>query len=376
MLFAENNYKRKIKFFDLKYQNDLIMTKVREKFQDIITNASFVSGKYVKEFEYSYADYIGVKHCLAINNGTNALFLTLLAEGIGVGDEVIIPVNTFIATAEAVSLTGARPVFVDVDKKTYNIDPYKIKEKITRKTKAIIPVHLYGQCAEMDSILQIAKKYKLIIIEDACQAHGAEYKGRKAGSIGKCAVFSFYPSKNLGAWGEGGAIVTNDDTLAEKVRLMRNHGSRNKYYHELIGGNFRMSEFQGAVLLTKFKYLDKWNERRNKIAKLYLELLKGNKNIILPYVDNKNKHIWHLFVIRVKKREGFIKYLKENGVETMIHYPFPLHLTKAYKYLGYREKEFPIAERLAEEIVSLPMYPELKKEEVFYIVNVINQYYE
>jgi len=363
-----------IPFLNLKAQLPQIREEIERKFYDIIDNTAFVSGKYVKEFEESFSGYVDVRHCVAVNNGTSALQLALLANGIGFGDEVIVPVNTFIATAEAVSLIGARPVFVDIDERTYNINVAQLESKVSKKTKAIIPVHLYGQCADMDGILEIAKKHNLIIVEDACQAHDAEYKKRKAGSIGRCAAFSFYPGKNLGAWGEGGAVVTSDDDLAEKVRLIRDHGSRKKYFHDIIGGNFRMSEFQGAVLSTKIKYLEEWNKKRRKNAELYLKLLKDNKNILLPVEENFNKHVWYLFVIRVKERNSFIKYLNEQSVQTGIHYPVPLHLTDAYKYLGHKNGDFLVAEKVQKEIVSLPMYPELSKEEIDCVANIINKY--
>jgi len=363
-----------IKFLDLKAQYPLIKKEILEKLNDIIENTAFVSGKYVKDFEKSFADYLGVKNCIAVNNGTSALYLSLFANGLNSGDEVIVPVNTFIATAEAVSLLGARPIFVDINESNYNINPSEIEAKITQKTKAIIPVHLYGQCADMDPILKIAERHNLFVIEDACQAHGAEYKGRKAGSMGKCGAFSFYPGKNLGAWGEGGAIATNDDGLADKIRLIRDHGSRKKYYHEIVGGNFRMNEFQGAVLSTKIKYLEEWNESRRKNAKLYLELLNHNSGIIVPFVEEYNKPAWHLFVVRVQERDKFITYSNNKGIQTGIHYPFPLHLTDAFRHLGYKDGDFPIAEKVQREIVSLPMYPELESGQVKCAADVINKY--
>jgi len=364
---------KKIPFVDLNRILDDILPEIREKFKEIISNSRFIGSKYVKEFEEKFAEYLEVKHCIAVNSGTSALYLALKSINVEPGDEVIIPVNTFIATAEAVSLLGAKPVFVDIDEKTYNVDTTKIEKAITKKTKAIIPVHLYGQCADMDEVNQIAKKYKLWVIEDACQAHGAEYKNKKAGSLGNIAAFSFYPAKNLGAWGEGGAVVTNNNKVAEKIRLFRDHGSRQKYYHEIIGGNFRMEEIQGAVLSTKIKFLDKWNEIRRNAAKIYNELLKSSE-IITPYEASCNKHVYHLYIIRVKNRDKVREFLAQNGIGTGIHYPMPLHFQKAYKFLNISKGSFPVVERVADEILSLPMFPYIKKREVEYTVRVLKRY--
>jgi dTDP-4-amino-4,6-dideoxygalactose transaminase len=363
-----------IKFLDLKAGYPLYKEEVVQKFDEIIGNTAFVSGKYVAEFEAAFARFVGAKHCVAVNNGTSALYLSLLAHGIGKGDEVIIPANTFIATAEAVSLTGATPVFVDNDESTYTIDVNKLEEYITSCTRAIIPVHLYGSCAAMDEIKACALKHKLIVIEDACQAHGASYKNLKVGSIGDSAAFSFYPGKNLGAWGEGGAVTTSNDDIAQRLRLLRNHGSEIKYQHEIIGGNFRMCEFQGAVLSMKLPYLEQWNEQRRGNARIYMELLGDNKKIILPVTPPHSIPVWHLFVVRVQNRDAFVSHLQEKGIGTGIHYPTPLHLTPTYAFLGHKRGGFPIAERTGDEIVSLPMYPELPKEDIRYIAETINKY--
>lgn len=364
----------KVRFLDLKANYPSVKDDILRAFGDIIENSAFVSGRYVVEFEESFAKFIGSKYCIAVNNGTSALYLSLLAHGIGKGDEVIIPVNTFIATAEAISLVGATPVFVDNEEGSYNIDICKIEDRINPRTKAIIPVHLYGACAFMDSIMACAKKHKLIVIEDACQAHGASCNGTKAGNIGDSAVFSFYPGKNLGAWGEGGAIVTSDEEIAKRLLLLRNHGSKVKYHHELVGGNFRMSEFQGAVLSVKLPYLELWNKQRRKNAALYHELLQGNRKVILPVVLPDSNPVWHLFVIRVLNRETLIGHLQKNSIETGIHYPVPLHLTPAYSYLGHKKGDFPVAEKFSNEIVSLPMYPELGEEEIRYVADTINEF--
>ncbi len=366
---------RKVNFLDLKAQYPLIRADIETKFRDIIDRSGFVSSKYVAEFEQAFAAYCGVKYCVAVSNGTNALQCALIAAGISRDDEVIIPVNTFIATAEAISLVGAKPVFVDIQSdNSYLIDPQKIRDAITPKTKAIIPVHLYGQSADMDPILSVARQYGLEVIEDACQAHGALYNGKRVGSMGLCGAFSFYPGKNLGAWGEGGAIVTNDESLAEKMRLLRDHGSPKKYSHDIVGGNYRMSEFQGAVLTVKLRHLDDWNEARRKNAGFYCRELSDIRGVTLPYTLLQNQSVWHLFVIRHYARERLMDYLKERGVYTGIHYPTPLHMTSAYADLGFRPGDFPIAESHQRDILSLPMYAELTEDDMMYVVEMIKTF--
>ncbi len=364
---------KRIPFLDLPSQVLKIYSEVENKWDDILVNAGFICGKYVKEFEEKFANYLGAKFCIGVNSGTSALIVALMAIGLKPGNEVIIPVNTFIATAEAVSILGGKPVFVDIHPEYYTIDVTQIENKITERTKAIIPVHLYGQCADMDPIMEIARKYDLWVIEDACQAHGAEYKGKKAGTIGHIGCFSFYPSKNLGAWGEAGAVVTNDEELAEKIKKIRNHGSRMKYYHEVVGGNFRMSEIQGAVLSTKIKFLDEWNDMRRRATKLYNKLLNKIENIAIPYEAPYNKHVYHLYVIRVNNRDKIKEYLQKHGIETGIHYPIPLHLQKAYKALGVNEGCYPVAEKVADEILSLPIFPYIKEEEIDYVVEKLKK---
>jgi len=368
---------KSVKFLDLKAQYPKIKEDILRKFDDIIDNTAFISGKYVQELEQSFAGYLGTKHCIAVDNGTNALLLCMLAHGIGAGDDVLVPTNTFIATAEAVSLAGAKPVFVDIREDTYLMDLKDAEKRITKKTKAIIPVHLFGQCMDMYSVNGFANRHKLIVVEDACQAHGAEFKGKKAGTFGRCAAFSAYPGKNLGTWGEGGMVVTDDDSIAEKIRLMRDHGSRKKYHHEIVGGNFRMSEFQAAVLSTKLKYLDEWNEGRRKNADIYAELLKGNPDIILPTVEENSRPIWHLFVVRIKGkgRDVMIEHLKKHGIQSGIHYPFPLHMTEAYGHLGYSRGDLPVAERVQDEIISLPMYAELEREDIDAVCEAIESFF-
>ncbi len=358
-----------IKFVDLQRQYHSIKSEIDKVVKDVLESSFFVLGPFTEEFERSFAKLHNVKYCITVSSGTSALYLIFKALGIGEGDEVIVPVNTFIATAEAISLNGAKPVFVEIDEKTYNIDSKLIENCITPNTKAIIPVHLYGQPAEMDDILKIAKKYNLYVIEDACQAHLAEYKGKRVGTFGIAAAFSFYPSKNLGSYGEGGAVITNNYELAEKIKMLRDHGSKQKYYHDIVGGNFRMSALQAAILNIKLKHLKEWTEKKRSIAYLYNQFLSEVDSILTPYELPYVKHVYHLYVVRIlnKSRDEVRKKLLEMGIQTGIHYPIPLHLQKAYKSLGYKEGMFPIAEKCARQILSLPIYPELKNEEIEFV---------
>ncbi len=366
-----------IQFLDLRKQNLKIYNQMEIYLDSIITSSAFVCGKYVKEFEEKFAEYLKAKFCVGVNSGTSALIAALMAINLKPGDEVIIPVNTFIATAEAVAILGGKPIFVDIHPDYYTIDTDKLEEKITKKTKAIIPVHLYGQCADMDKIMKIAEKYNLYVIEDACQAHGAEYKGKKAGTIGHIGCFSFYPGKNLGSWGEAGACITNDDILAERLYKIRNHGGIKKYEHNVLGANFRMTEFQGAVLLKKLKFLDSWNKKRKKLANLYDVYLKPleEKNLIkLPKRASYSTHVYHLYVIQVLKgeREEFINYLKKNNIFTFIHYPKLLVDTKPFK-----EKNtcYPVAKNSVKNIVSLPMGPHLSEKDIYKVCKCIYNYF-
>ncbi|HDK25516.1 MAG TPA: DegT/DnrJ/EryC1/StrS family aminotransferase [Candidatus Atribacteria bacterium] len=359
-----------IKFVDLQRQYHSIKSEIDKVVKDVLESSSFVLGPFTEEFEKSFAKLHNAKYCITVSSGTSALYLILKALKIGRGDKVIVPVNTFIATVEAVSLNGAKPVFVDIDEKTYNIAPELVENYITTKTKAIIPVHLYGQPAEMDNLIKIAKKYNLYLVEDACQAHMAQYKGKKVGTFGIAAAFSFYPSKNLGAYGEGGAIITNNYELAEKIRMLRDHGSKQKYYHEIIGGNFRMSALQAAILSVKLKHLKEWTEKRRRIAYLYNQLLSEVDSIITPYELPYVKHVYHLYVVRLdKKRNEIRKKLLDMNIQTGIHYPIPLHLQKTCQFLGYKKGTFIVAEKYVRQILSLPIYPELKEEEVELIVS-------
>jgi dTDP-4-amino-4,6-dideoxygalactose transaminase len=354
----------KVPFLDLKAQYETIRAEIAAALQEVLEKTAFAGGPFVEKFEKEFAPFCRTEHAVGVGNGTDALWAAMLGLGIGQGNEVITAANTFIATAEAISFCGAKPVFVDVDEKTCNMNPNLIEAAITPRTKAIIPVHLYGQMADMDPIMEIARKHKLLVIEDASQAHGAEYKGRRAGSIGHAGCFSFYPGKNLGAYGEAGAVVTNNAELARTVRMFRDHGQSKKYYHSIIGWNARMDGFQGAVLSVKLKHLPAWTEGRRKNAALYGRLLAGVKNTILPTEASYGKHVYHIYAIRAQNRDALIKALQERDVHCAIHYPVPLHLQDAYSSLGYKKGDFPVTERVAEGLVSLPMFAELTQEQI------------
>jgi dTDP-4-amino-4,6-dideoxygalactose transaminase len=349
-----------------------LMDEFRQVFERVLENSSFILGSEVSRFEEAFARYLGVEHAVAVSNGTVALELALLGMGVGLGDEVITVPNTFIATAEAVSAVGARPVFVDVDPVSYNLDPTLVERAITPRTRVILPVHLYGQTADMDPLLEIAARHGLKVLEDACQAHGAEYKGKKAGSMGAAGCFSFYPGKNLGALGEGGAVVTSDPELAAKMKVLRDHGSQQKYVHSVPGYNYRLEGLQGGFLAVKLPHLDTWNDRRRIVAEHYDTRLAGNGTITpvqMPYAH----HVYHLYVIQADDREQLRKDLNAAGVETGLHYPGPLHLQEAYKSLGYKQGDFPVCERLAGRILSLPMFPDITREQVEFVVSVIKE---
>jgi len=365
----------KIPFVDLKAQHESIKEEIDAAIAEVISKTAFIGGPFVKSFESSFAEFCKVKHCVGVGNGTDALFIALKALNIGEGDEVITVANSFIATSEAITMTGAKVVFVDINPQTYNIDVGKIEEKITKNTKAIIPVHLYGQPADMDPILDLAKKYNLYVLEDAAQAHGAVYKGQQIGSIGDMACFSFYPGKNLGAYGDAGAIVTNDEDLAIKARMIANHGRVDKYNHEIEGTNSRMDGIQGAILEIKLRHLNNWTESRRKNAYLYNEYLK-NTALVTPVEIDNIRAVYHLFVVRVENglRDKFQEHLKSRGISSGIHYPIALPNLKAYEYLGYSEGDFPVASRASYEIVSLPMFPELKESQIEYITKAIKEF--
>jgi dTDP-4-amino-4,6-dideoxygalactose transaminase len=363
-----------IQFVDLKAQYETIKNEIDLAIKDVLSETAFIGGKHVTKFEESFAKFCGSKHCVGVGNGTDALFIALKALGIGAGDEVITVANSFIATSEAITQTGARVVFVDINPKTYNIDTNRIEEKITSRTKAIIPVHLYGQPADMDPILALAKKHNLKIVEDCAQAHGALYKGRTIGSIGDMACFSFYPGKNLGAYGDAGAITTNDDTLAKKARMFANHGRVDKYDHEMEGINSRLDGLQAAILGVKLQHLEAWSEARRKNAYLYNENLKGS-GLVTPVELANVKAVYHLYIVRVKKelRQKLQDHLKSKGIATGIHYPIALPNLKAYSYLNHNGNDFPEATKASQEIVSLPMYPELHESQIQYIAQQIKE---
>lgn len=365
----------KVKFVDLSAQHKTLEAEINEVFNRVLTNCSFVLGPEVEKFEKVFASYCQAAHCVAVTNGTAALQLVLQGLGIGAGDEVITVAHTFIATAEGITAAGARPVFVDIDPNSYTMDPARLEAAITPRTKAIIPVHLYGQPADMDAINAIAAKHNIPVIEDACQAHGAKYKGRRTGSLGCAACFSFYPSKNLGACGEGGAITTDDAELAKKIRMLRDHGSVKKYEHDFPAYNLRLEGLQGGILAVKLPHLDSWNENRRALARKYDELFAGSKILApkqMPYAD----HVYHLYVVVVEDREALRKALSEQGIENGLHYPIPLHLQKAYADLGYKKGDFPVSEHVAANHVSLPMYAELPFEHVEHVAKAVREIVE
>ena len=365
-----------IPFVDLKAQYNSIKDEIDEVIQRVLDTTSFIMGEELIKFEEEFASFCNVKYTIGVANGSDALILALIACGIGEGDEVITAPHTFIATTEAITYVGGKAIFVDIDPKTYTIDVSKIEEKINLKTKAIIPVHLYGQSADLDPIVELAKKYSLKIIEDAAQAHGARYKDKKVGSIGDVGCFSFYPGKNLGAYGDAGMVTTNNEEIAKKLKLLRNHGRiTKKYEHEIEGYSSRLDNLQAAILRVKLKYLNKWNEIRRKNAKKYNELLSNINGVITPYEADYAKHVYHLYVIRTENRDKLREGLKSKGIATGIHYPIPLHLQVAYNYLGYKRGDFPVTEDCSQKILSLPMFAELSDEQILKIVETIKYNY-
>ncbi len=354
----------KVPFLDLKAHHEPLRTEIQAAINRVIDANAFAGGPFVAEFEAVFAAYCGAKYAVGVGNGTDALWLSLLALGVGPGDEVITVPSTFMATAEAVSFCGARPVFVDIDDQTYTMDPGLIEQAITHRTRAIIPVHLFGQVCDMDAILAIAARHGIPVVEDACQAHGAEYKGRKAGTLGVTGCFSFYPGKNLGAFGEAGGIVTNNEELKNKLCVLRDHGQARKYFHSVVGWNARMDGIQGAVLTVKLKGLQAANEARRRHACRYTELLAGEEQVITPFESPAGTHVYHVYAVRVRDRDAIFKVLGDRGISCGIHYPVPVHLQEAYRSLGCGLGSFPVAEKCANEFLSLPMYPELRPEQV------------
>ncbi len=364
-----------VSFLDFEGIHVELIAELDAAYDRVLASNWFILGSEVEAFETEFATYCGAKHCIGVGNGLDALHLILHAYGIGVGDEVIVPANTYIATWLAISHTGATPVPVEPNEQTYNIDTTKIEAAITKQTRAIMPVHLYGQPADMEPILEIAQHYNLKVIEDAAQAHGATYKGKRTGNLGNAAGFSFYPGKNLGALGDGGAITTNDDELAEKVRVLRNYGSKVKYHNEVPGFNSRLDPLQAAFLRVKLKYLDTWNNRRRKIAQQYQEGLANSPDIILPFVPDWAEPVWHLFVIRSQQRDELQQKLRDSNIDTMIHYPIPPHLSEAYaKDKKWQAGDFPLTKNLATEVLSLPIYPHLEDKQLEYIVFHLEKY--
>lgn len=362
-----------VPFASLKPLEKELSTKIHEAIETVLHNSNYISGEEKKKFENSFANYCNRKYCIGVGNGLDALYLALQAMDIGSGDNVIVPSNTFIATALAVTHTGATPIFAEPNINSFNIDPNNIEKLIDKNTKAIIPVHLYGQACNMDPILEIAKQYNLFVLEDCAQAHGATYKNQKIGSFGDVAAFSFYPGKNLGALGDGGAIVTNNQQLANKIRCYSDYGSDYKYHHIYKGQNSRLDEIQAAILSVKLKHLDKINENRNYIASKYLKNIK-NPLIKLPNVEKNNYHVWHIFAIMCNDRERLEKYLNDNNIGTNKHYPIPIHLQKCYEDLNISKGDLPIAEQISSSELSLPLYYGMPEEEIDYVIDKLNKF--
>jgi dTDP-4-amino-4,6-dideoxygalactose transaminase len=354
--------------FILQYNS--IKKEIDDAINYVLKSGWYILGENVRCFEKEFANYCGIKNAIGVGNGLEALHLAMLAYGLKEGDEVITVSNTAVATVLAISLTGAKPTFVDIDTETYNMDISKIEEKITNRTKAILPVHLFGHPVDMDPLLEIANKNDLIVIEDACQAHGAEYKGKKVGALGNVGCFSFYPTKNLGAYGDGGMIITNDKEISEKILMLRNYGQTSRYVHSIKGINSRLDEMQAAILRVKLNYLDRWNEKRRENAKLYNKLLDGI-DVLCPIEKNYAKHVYYLYVIRSKKRDELQRLLETRSITTLIHYPIPVHLQEAYEDLNVHRGTLPITEKIANEIISLPLYPELRKDQIEKVVDSI-----
>lgn len=363
-----------IQYLNLKRLHHNIQNELDMAYKEVQENQWFISGNADARFESEFARYCGTKACVGVGNGLDAIRLILIAYGIGAGDEVIVPANTFIATALAVTYVGARPVFVDADMETYNIDPSKIEEKITNKTKAIIVVHLYGRAVNVESIKELAGKYSLKLIEDAAQGHGAEINGRKTGSLGDAAAFSFYPGKNLGALGDAGAVTTNDLELADKIRALANYGSYEKYHHVHKGCNSRLDELQAAFLSVKLKYLEEWNSERRNIAEKYADEMR-NEKVILPVIPSDRKsHVFHIYPVLVLNRENFIQFLRERGIMTNVHYPIPIMEQKAYEESGEQASRYPVTQKICAQEVSLPLYPGMTEDEIEWVIKCVNQF--
>ena len=363
-----------VPLIDLKRQYNGIKEEINSAIQDVLESQAFILGPQVKEFESLFASYCDTKHAIGVSSGTDALILALKSLGIGDGDEVITTPFTFFATAESICNVGAKPVFADIDPETYNIRQDSIEKSISKKTKAIIPVHLYGQCADMDPILEIAKKHDLRVIEDSAQAVGAEYKGKKAGSIGDLGCFSFFPSKNLGGMGDGGMVTCNSEELEELIYMLRIHGGRPKNYHAAIGINGRLDTIQASILIRKLGHLDDWCDKRRQKASYYTEKMKG-LDLVTPKTMSFNKHVFHQYVIRVKERDGLMEHLKENNIGCAVYYPVPQHLQECLADLGYKEGDMPETEKAAEETLALPVFPEITEEELDYVIESVKDFF-
>src|SRR5437899_4758723 len=363
----------RVPFLDLNAHHAAFVNEFTSAIREVIESSAFAGGPFVERFEQEFAAYCGSKYAIGVGNGTDALWLALLAFGIGEGDEVITVPNTFFATAEAITYCKARPVFVDVDENTFTMNPAELKKSLTARTKAIIPVHLFGQPADMDPILEFARAHGLFVIEDAAQAHGAEYKGRKAGTLGDAGCFSFYPGKNLGALGEAGAVVTNDAELRKKIQMLRDHGQARKYYHTLAGWNCRMDGIQAAVLSIKLRHLEEGNLLRREHAWQYNQAFAGIDEVATPFQAKYARHVYHVYAIRVQERDEVRRRLEENEIGCAVHYPIPIHLQEACRNLGYTAGAFPVAENLAEEFLSLPMFPELTEQQTEYVASCVSE---
>ncbi len=362
-----------VPFLDLAAQHAPLRSELDRVIAQVIDSGAFAGGPFVESFEDDFAAFCGCEHAIGVGNGTDALWLALLACGIGQGDEVITVPSTFIATTEAISFCGATPVFVDIDERTYTMDPAALESALTPRTKAIIPVHLFGQPADLEPILKFARLHGLRVIEDAAQAHGAEYKGRKAGSMGDAGCFSFYPGKNLGAFGEAGAVVTNDAELARKIRILRDHGQVRKYQHAVVGWNCRMDGIQAAVLQVKLRHLVRGNQKRRAHAATYDLAFAGMEGVSVPLEADYARHVYHIYAIRVQERDRVISALQDEGIGCGIHYPVPIHLQPAYQHLGYRPNAFPVSERTSAEFISLPMYPELSEHQMERVAEAVEK---
>ena len=365
-----------VQFIDFSEQYKIIKNEIDVGLKKVFEAGNFILGQEEKDFESEFASYCGARYGVGVNSGTDALYLAMASLDIGPGDEVILPTFTFIATALCVSYTGAKPIFVDIEDTTYNLDPKKVEKALTKKTKAILPVHIYGQSADMDEILKIAKKNNIKVVEDAAQAHGASYRGKRIGSLGDISCFSFYPTKSLGAFGDGGMIVTDNKEIYEKVLMLRDYGRTGRYEHKIKGYNSRLDTVQAVILSAKLKRLDSWNKMRADNALYYCELLKGVKGIKTPQTKKDRDHIYQTFAVRLKNRDRVAEGMKQKGIAVLIHYPIPLHLQEAYKELGHKAGDFPVAEGISREILSLPMFPHMTKKQIKYVCDSLKELVE